>query len=267
MRLFLSMESIFQSDDFDRPSFCIYSLVKIWNSINLMYESDSDISSMRDFKEYLCLNDKASDIYDKLIQNTFSIINRGIHDYCQIYLYLKNNSSICSDYLKEKKRLLKDFTLIIKKIISYFDNKKQCQLFNITNFIKNEISECFYQMYSLYRISSPRHAQICLEKSSKMNNYKALFELGLITLKEGSYLSAYQHFFECSEFLTTEPCEICYPPSMFMIGFMYYLGLYVRKDLELSEKIFQMSSELNEYQPDNNFLRAQMYLSELNLCG
>ena len=49
----------------------------------------------------------------------------------------------------------------------------------MTHFIKNEVSECFYEMYKQSRISSPRQAQLYLEKSANMYNFKAYFELGL----------------------------------------------------------------------------------------
>ena len=150
-----------------------------------------------------------------------------------------------------------------RKSISYFQNNKQCQLFNMTHFIKTEISECFYEMYRQFRISNPRQAQMCLEKSSNMKNYKAHFELGLINLEECNYPLAYRYFFLCTDFPITEPLEICYPPSLFMVGIMYYHGLYVKKDINISKKIFEMSYQLNQYQHDNNFIRAQNYLPEI----
>lgn len=256
------MEVLLKGDELNRSIFCIYSLVKVWNSINIIYELPSNKLVLTKFKKYLYLNEHNSREYDNLIQNTFSLIDNGINDYYQTYLYLRDRTNICDDFINNKNNYLIEFASIIKKFISYFEDNRQCQLFTMTNFIKNEISECFYEMYSLFRISSPKQAQICLEKSCNVRNYKAHFELGLIKLREGDYPSAYGYFFNCSEFLITKPLEICYPPSMLMIGIMYYHGLYVMKDLHMFKTIYETCSQMNQCHPDNNFKRAEDYLPE-----
>jgi len=255
------MENTNEDNNFDKCAFCVYTLVKLWKSINILYDSARDSSEMKKFKRYLYHNDNNLEEYDKIINNTFSIIDTNdITDYYQIYLYLNNNSFIDDNYDSKKKEYLTAFNAIIKKFISYFKDNNQCELFNMTHFIKNEVSDCFYEMYKRSRISFPRQAQLYLEKSANMYNFKAYFELGLMDLKECNYASAYKYFFLCSDFSIIDPLEICYPPSMFMVGIMYYYGLHVKKDLDIFKKIFEMSSQLNQYHHDNNFERALTYL-------
>lgn len=259
------MDYFLENCDFDKCTFCVYTLVKLLNSIYTLYDSLDDIPDMREFKRYLCLNDKNLEEYHEMINNSFRLIDCNICDYSQTYLYLKNNPNIHENFHNKKKEYLISFTTIIKNIITYFQDNKQSQLFNMTQFIKTEISECFYEMYRQFKISEPKQAHICLEKSSNIGNYKAHFELGLINLEKCNYSLAYSYFFLCSDFPISEPLEICYPPSLFMVGIMYYHGLYVKKDVNIFKEIFEMSSKLNQCQPDDNFERAIFHLPNISI--
>ena len=87
------MEDTIDDRDFGKCAFCVYILIKLWNSINILYVSSGDSSEMKKFKRYLCQNDNNLEEYNKIINNTFSMIEfNNISDYYQIYMYLKTNS-------------------------------------------------------------------------------------------------------------------------------------------------------------------------------
>ena len=51
------MENSNEDNDFDKCVFCVYTLIKLWKSINILYDSSSDGSEMKNFKRYLYCND------------------------------------------------------------------------------------------------------------------------------------------------------------------------------------------------------------------
>tara|TARA_A100001015_G_scaffold300530_1_gene386059 strand:- start:3193 stop:3951 length:759 start_codon:yes stop_codon:yes gene_type:complete len=252
------MENISELRQINPSLVCIECLTRVWNTLSILLSS----SELLKLKKHLLNYSNKTPEYIHLVDLTFLLNKHHFINYDDIFRYLSTNSDTNIQILNLGDKYYSEFRTILTRVISYFPDEKY-SLFSTRDFIKNECGETFYEMYSLFRSQSPRHSRCCLEKSSNMNNYKAHFELGVINFEKRDYLKAYQYFLKCSEFPISEPLEVCYPPSLNMIGILYDHGWYLSQNKELAQDIFTLSKKMNQRNPDENYDRSQQYKSQL----
>ena len=236
---------------------CIHLLTRIWCSLGVIL-SDNELGNLNKFLTTFSNN---SAEYHLLLKYCYQMYQSNVLEYPELNQYFQKSSIRREVYDNSlKSRYFLEFKNIINNIIIYFPSNNSCNLFDSRQFILNECSESFYQMFKFLNNKSDPQAMAFLEKSSNMNNFKAHFEIGLNEFEQKNYKEAYQYFMKCSENPNlNQPLEIYYPPSLNMVGIMYYYGLFVKTDNDFAKELFRMSVEINQDSEDGNFERSQKY--------